>query len=188
MSGPLCGASLTPPPPFALALVKAATLHANGDSAGAAAALKEAEGVRPRTPGVLTTRKGEHVPFVDLTDTDDLTGATLPFFYESQVYDVPYATMRTLTFHEPEDPFELMWPRVSFELTTGTKGTVATPALYAGSGADADPSVRVGRTTVWDHDRGYAIARGLRDFWVTGQGGDRRMMGLVHFAKLELGA
>lgn len=180
-------ASFGPPQPFAFAYVKAMALHAAKDHAGAAAALAEAKAARPKTPGILHTTAGDRVPFSDLYDTDDLTGGTLPLFYEGKIYDVPYADMRTVTFHPAEDPFEVIWPRVTFELLTGTKGVVAMPALYAGSSSDADPFVRLGRTTTWDHERGYAVAKGLRDFWVIGPGGEQKMMGLVHFAKLELG-
>lgn len=177
--------SFGPPPPFSLAYVKAMTEHAAKNFKGAAKTLEAANAARPKTPGVVETQSGDRVPFVDIVDSDDLTGPTIPFYYEGRVFDVPFADLKSLTFHEAEDPFEVMWRRVTFEMKSGTRGMVPMPALYPNSSIDEETVIRLGRETNWDHDRGYAVAKGLRDFWVIGAKGEKRMMGLGHFAKID---
>jgi hypothetical protein len=59
--------------------------------------------------------------------------------------------------------------------------------MYAGSSASTDRTIRLGRLTSFNHDRGYAIAEGLRDLWVIGGDGSRRMMGIPHFARIRFG-
>jgi protein involved in temperature-dependent protein secretion len=181
-------ASFGQPPRHVLAYVKAMTEHAAGDGAAAAKTLALANAARPKTPGILATRTGDRVPFVDLLDSDDLTGPSIPFFYDGRVFDVSFAELKSLTFHAPEDPFEAMWRRVTFEMKSGTRGLVPMPALYAGSTVDADPYVRLGRQTSWDHARGYAVAKGLRDYWLFGAKGEKRVMGLDQIEKIEFGA
>lgn len=180
--------SFGPPPPHALAWVKAMTEHAGGDFAAAKKTLEQANASRPKSPGVLATRHGDRVPFADILDSDDLTGPTIPLFYDGRVFDVAFSDLKSLTFHEPEDPFEVMWRRVTFEMKSGTRGMVPMPSLYAGSSIDEDPYVRLGRQTSWDHDRGYSVAKGLRDYWVIGGKGERRVMGLDHVARIDFGA
>jgi protein involved in temperature-dependent protein secretion len=180
-------AAFRPPPAFAFHYARAMHEHASKNHAAAGAALKEAEADRLQTPGVLTTRSGGRVEFTDLIDADELTGATLPLFYEGRVFDVPFFDLKSFSVLPAEDPFDELWPSVSFETTYGARGTVASPALYAGSWLADDALTRLGRTTSFDHELGYAVGRGLRDFWVIGKGGERRLMGLVHFDTVTFG-
>lgn len=180
-------AAFKPPPPFAMLYAKAAHAHASKDYATTKDALEEIGRIRPKVPGVVTTVRGDKIAFADFVDTDDLMGATFPIYYQKQIYDLPYAELKSLVFEPKEDPFYALWPSVTFDTTFGARGRVAFPSLYAGTTTNDEAMIRLGRTTYFDHDRGYAIALGLRDFWVLGTDGSKRMMGLTHFARIDFG-
>lgn len=164
--------ALAPPPPFALELVRAAVTHAQGDAAGVKAALASARTHRPKTPGTLTWTDGRTKAFTDLEDTDDLTSATLPCFEAGQILDVPFVEIRSVVFDAPRSSFDSLWAPAEVVTRTGERLRVRVPALYVGAGVHPDPHVRLGTVTSWDHDRGYAIASGQRDFRLeTGEGG-----------------
>ncbi|MBL8608482.1 MAG: hypothetical protein JNL38_14245 [Myxococcales bacterium] len=176
-----------PPPPTSLLYARAERAHVSGDFVGAKAALDEIARVRPKVRGTLTTTSGASLRFADLVDADDLTGAIFPVFHQGRVYDLPLADLASLELLPKADPFHWLWPSASFVAKGGTpRGTVAFPALYVGSARQRAGAIRAGRTTVFDHQLGYAVAAGLRDFWVTEEGGGKRLMGLGHFAKIEI--
>lgn len=174
-----------PPPPHDLLYARAEHAHASQDHAAAKAALDEIARIRPRTRGTITTTAGTTVRFADIVDADDLTGAIFPVYYQGQIYDLPFSELRSLELLPKGDPFHWLWPSVTFATKgDGPRGTVAFPALYVGSTTQPAPDVRAGRTTVFDHQLGYALAAGLRDFWVFDEGGGKRLMGLGHFATI----
>lgn len=177
--------ALAPPPPFALELVRAAVSHARGDAAGTKDALASAEAHRPKTPGTLTWTDGRTKTFTDLVDTDDLTGATLPCFEAGQILDVPFVEIRSIVFSEPRTSFDSLWAPAEVTTRTGDRLHVRIPALYVGAGVHAEPSVRLGTMTTWDHDRGYAIASGQRDFKLSTSDGGMSMVGLRQIARID---
>lgn len=177
--------ALAPPPPFALELVRAAVSHARGDAAGTKDALASAEAHRPKTPGTLTWTDGRTRTFTDLVDTDDLTGATLPCFEAGQILDVPFVEIRSIVFSEPRTSFDSLWAPAEVVTRSGERLHVRVPALYVGAGVHAEPSVRLGTMTTWDHDRGYAVASGQRDFKLTTSDGGMSMVGLRQIARID---
>jgi protein involved in temperature-dependent protein secretion len=177
--------ALAPPPPFALELVRAAVSHARGDAAGTKDALASAEAHRPKTPGTLTWTDGRTKTFTDLVDTDDLTGATLPCFEAGQILDVPFVEIRSIVFSQPRTSFDSLWAPAEVVTRSGERLHVRIPALYVGAGVHAEPSVRIGTMTTWDHDRGYAIASGQRDFKLTTSDGGMSMVGLRQIARID---
>ena len=177
--------ALAPPPPFALELVRAAVSHARGDAAATKDALASAEAHRPKTPGTLTWTDGRTKTFTDLVDTDDLTGATLPCFEAGQLLDVPFVEIRSIVFSEPRSSFDSLWAPAEVVTRSGERLHVRVPALYVGAGVHPEPSVRLGTMTTWDHDRGYAIASGQRDFKLTTSDGGMSMVGLRQIARID---
>ncbi|MBK9263672.1 MAG: hypothetical protein IPM54_28200 [Polyangiaceae bacterium] len=155
------------PPPHALALVKVALAHAQGDVTNAKAALAEARSMTPATSGTLVRKNGATIAFTDITDTDDLTGASLPCYEGSQLLDIAYSELRSITFQEPKTSFDVMWPRAEVVLVTGEALRVRVPALYPGSGCAEDSFVRTGQMTTWTRDKGYAEGHGQRDLSLT---------------------
>jgi protein involved in temperature-dependent protein secretion len=177
--------ALAPPPPFALELVRAAVSHARGDAPGTKDALASAEAHRPKTPGTLTWTDGRTRTFTDLVDTDDLTGATLPCFEAGQILDVPFVEIRSIVFEPPRTSFDSLWAPAEVVTRSGERLRVRVPALYVGAGVHPEPSVRLGTMTTWDHDRGYAIASGQRDFKLVTSDGGMSMVGLRQIARID---
>ncbi|MFX8489328.1 type VI secretion system accessory protein TagJ, partial [Acinetobacter baumannii] len=57
----------------------------------------------------------------------------------------------------PTRPRDLLWPRVHMIVSGGPDGEVYIPALYAGSHADPDERVRLGRVTEWRGGEGAPV-------------------------------
>ncbi len=174
-----------PPPAFGMLYAKAESQHCARDFAGAKATLEEIARMRPKVSGTISKVSGEKVRFRDFVDTDDLTGGVFPIYYQGTIYDLYFAELKSLEFLPKSDPFYGLWPTVKFETTFGAHGVAPFPMLYASSTTVPDAMLRLGRMTKFDHDRGYAVAQGLRDFWVDAENGSRAMMGVVHFARID---
>jgi len=155
------------PPPYSLALVKASLLHAQGDNAGAKEAIAEAQATTPPISGTVVQKNGSTIRFNKITDTDDLTGATLPVYEGSQVLDIGYSEIHSINFENPRTSFDVMWPRAEITLVTGEVLRVRVPALYAGSGRAGEKELRTGQMTMWSRDKGYAEGIGQRDIALT---------------------
>lgn len=178
-------AGIGAPPPYAFAFVKAAVHHAQRDHAGAAAALAEAKPMTPASPGTLTWRNGRTARFVDLVDSDDLTGPILPCYDGDAVLDLAYTQLRSVTFLDGRTSFDMMWIPTQIVMTTGEPLTAKVPALYVGTGVAADGGVRTGQQTTWDHAHGYAQAIGQRDFKVITPSGGMSMVGIWQVRRIE---
>jgi protein involved in temperature-dependent protein secretion len=179
-------AALGVPPPHAFAFVKAAVCHAQQDHAGAAAALAEAHS--PAVAGTLTWRSGKTARFVDLVDSDDLTGPILPCYDADKVLDLPYSQLRSVTFLDGKMSFDVMWIPAEITPVTGKPFAVKVPAFYIGTGVAQMPMVRTGQTTMWDRAHGYAEAIGQRDLKVATAEGGNLMVGILQIRRIELDA
>lgn len=173
------------PPPYALALVKAAVCHAHGDAASALAAIKEAGAATPPIPGTLTRVNGHAQRFTALCDSDALTGATLPVYDGGKVLDLALSELASITFAEPKTSFDVMWRPAEIITVEGVGLRVRVPAFYCGTGLAADGAVRTGQMTVWDHSRGYAQALGQRDWHVTTAEGGQTVVGILGVARID---
>lgn len=173
------------PSPYALALAKAATLDAQGDAAGAAAAIREAQAATPRIAGTLVRVGGAPLPFVGITDTDELTGATLPLYVGAQLLDLPLADLASLEFLQPKISLDLLWAPVEITMVDGQRLSGRVPSLYPGSGLAGDASVRTGQSTTWDRQRGHAVGYGLRDWSITLPDGGQSLMGISRVARID---
>lgn len=155
------------PPPYAVALVKAAVLHAQGDHSGAKAAIAEAKGITPATSGTAVQKRGSTIRFTSITDTDELTGATLPVYDGPQVLDIAYSEIHSIHFDNPRTSFDVMWPRAEITVVSGDVIRGRVPALYPGSGRAGEGELRTGQMTMWSRDKGYAQGIGQRDLSFT---------------------
>jgi protein involved in temperature-dependent protein secretion len=171
------------PPPHAIALVKVALAHAQRDTAGAMAALTEVRAMTPATSGTVVRKNGASLRFTNITDTDDLTGASVPCYEGAQLLDIAYSDLRSVTFSEPKTSFDVMWPRAEVVLVTGEVLRVRVPALYPGSGCADDSALRLGRMTTWTRDKGYAEGHGQRDLSLTTAEGNS-IVGLLSIASI----
>lgn len=89
--------------------VKAAVLHAQKDHAGAAAALAEARPLTPAVAGTMTWSNKRKARFLDLTDSDDLTGPMLPCYDRETVLELPYSELRSIQLLFGSTSFDAMW-------------------------------------------------------------------------------
>lgn len=127
-----------------------------GEEAGAAELLDQAEAERPHVSG---TSGGE--PFDDLRDLDDLTASFFEVLTSNgKYYWIPMERVERIELRPPQRPRDLLWRRVHMIVAGGPDGEVFLPALYAGSHADSDDQVRLGRATHWQGGDG-SPARGL---------------------------
>lgn len=171
------------PPPYSLELVKASILHAQGDHAGAKTSIAEAKATTPTISGTLIRKNGATIPFKNIADSDDLTGATLPVYEGAQVLDIGYSEIHSIYFDNPRTSFDVMWPRAEMTLVTGEILRVRIPALYAGSGRAQESALRTGQMTMWAREKGYAEGIGQRDLAVTTADGNT-IVGLLTIASI----
>ncbi len=177
-------AAILPPPPFAYAYVKAASLRAAGDHAGAVAALAEANAARPAVTGTLSWIGGRSVRFSDMLDSDALTGATLPCFAGGGLLEFPYAQLRSLRFFRGPSALDVLWVPVELTLVNGELHRLRVPSLYSGTGLAPEPAARTGAMTTWDHQHGYAVGCGQRDFEVFTEQGQLNV-GILEVARID---
>lgn len=176
-------ATLGIPPPHAVALVKLAHAHAQGNAESAKAALAEVRAMTPATAGTLVRKNGATIRFTNIVDSDDLTGASLPCYEGAQLLDIAYSDLRSITLSEPKTSFDIMWPRAEVVLVTGELLRVRIPALYPGSGIAGESHLRTGQMTMWSRDKGYAEGHGQRDLSVTTAEGNS-IVGLLSIASI----
>ena len=127
-----------------------------GRPAEAAELLQQAETQRPATAG---TCNGQ--PFDDLRDLDDLTAS----FFEvltttGKYYWVPMEQVVEIEFQPPVRPRDQFWRGTRMVVRGGPDGEVFLPVLYAGSEADADDRLRLGRASDWRGGEGEPV-RGI---------------------------
>ena len=147
---------LEDPPPYLRLHLEAAISTREGNHAQAAELLAQAEQQRPKAGGVC-----DEQPFEDVRDIDDQTASFLETLTSNgKYYWIPFGRIESIEFHSPEKPLDLLWRRVSMIVRSGPDGEVFLPALYAGSHAEEDDQLRLGRATDW-RDGEEAPVRGI---------------------------
>ena len=107
--------------------------------------LTRVEEERPRPAGACNGQR-----FEDFRDLDDLTSCVLEVLtVNGQYYWVPLARIESLDFHEPARPRDLLWRRAHLVIRDGPDIEMFCPVLYAGSAAEPDDLLRLGRSTDW---------------------------------------
>jgi type VI secretion system protein ImpE len=134
-----------------------ASIHLReGNSPEAARLLAEAEQQRPAPRGTADGR-----PFDDFRDLDDLTSSFFEVLTSKGTYYwIPMSRVEQIELHPPQRPRDLLWRRAHMIVRGGPDGEVFLPTLYAGSCADEDDGVRLGRRTDW-RGGGDAPVRGV---------------------------
>ncbi len=161
-------AALATPPPHSHLYVEAATLHARREHAAAAQVLAEARRRTPPLAGSLTFLDGPVMPFLDITDSDDLTGPHLECVGSIGLLDVPLHSITAIEFLRARGYQDVLWKPARITDAQGQRN-VRVFSLYTGSGLHDEAMVRTGEVTIWDHDCGYALGLGLRDLKLDGQ-------------------
>jgi type VI secretion system protein ImpE len=144
-------------------LLEASIRVREGAAAEAVALLDQVEAARPKPAGACNGQ-----PFADFRDLDDLTSCVLEVLtMNGQYYWVPLARIESLEFREPVRPRDLLWRRTHLVMSDGPDIEVFCPVLYAGSAAEADDALRLGRATDWRGGDGMPVRGvGQRTFLV----------------------
>jgi type VI secretion system protein ImpE len=134
-----------------------------GQPAEAARLLAQAEEQRPKPTGECDGQA-----FADFRDLDDLTASFFEVLTSNgKYYWVPIERVELLELRDLSRPRDLLWRRARMIVRDGPDGEVYLPTLYAGSHADEDERVRLGRATEWRGGDGAPVRGvGLRTFLV----------------------
>jgi type VI secretion system protein ImpE len=125
--------------------LEAAMLVREEKSAAAGAVLTRAEEQRPVVSGNCNGQ-----PFDLFRDLDDLTASFFEVFTNTgKYYWIPFERIESLKFQPSSRLGDLLWRRARMIVRDGADGDVYLPALYAGSAAESDDQVRLGRATEW---------------------------------------
>ncbi len=133
--------------------LEASVAWREGNGAEAARLLAQAEELRPALRGTCNGK-----PFEDLRDLNDMTAS----FFEvltgtGKYYWIPFESVETMEFQPPKQLHDLLWRACHLSVRGGPEGLVYLPALYAGSSADADQRIRLGRMTDWRGGEGSPV-------------------------------
>ena len=172
------------PPVHAPLYAQAAAQHVSGQYEQAKQTLDEAEQKTPPTKGTITTKDGKNESFSNLMDSDVLTGPHLVAIVPNSVLHLPFSSLSQVDFIPPGLLNDHYWLPCRICCKDGNETLARVPMLYSGSGLREDRFVRVGRETLWDYDKGYAIGLGQRDFWLDGP--RTRVMGILDVQMIEL--
>jgi len=162
---------------------EASILLREGDVAGGAALLSEAEAIRPRVSGVCDGKA-----FEDWRDLDDLIGASFEVLTSNgKYYWIPADTVESLEFKEIERPIDLLWRRVRMIVRGGPDGEVYLPMIYAGTYQQPSDPLLLGRATEWTGDEGSARGLGLRTVLIGDEDRTLLELGTVEFGASDNG-
>jgi type VI secretion system protein ImpE len=148
-----------------------------------------AEGLLERAIAATTAVSGriDGQEFDGLCDYDDVLGDVIEVFAGGRYLWLPLAHLRVLELSEPETALDTLWIPARLEDRDGETAQVHVPALYAGSHADADPQVRVGRDTAWPERGALRVGRGQR-VWISASGDDVREHAALSVRRIEVTA
>jgi type VI secretion system protein ImpE len=116
--------------------------------------LDEAEAARPALRGVA-----DGTPFDDVRDADDLLAGVIEVISQGRYGWLPVNRIRRLELDPPKLFRDTLWAAATITLTDGMTAKMLLPTRYPGSESQADPQLRLGRTTDWV-DRG-GVVRGV---------------------------
>jgi type VI secretion system protein ImpE len=143
--------------------LEASILLREGKGQEAAKILAQAEEQRPTLSGTVNGK-----PFSGWRDLDDLTASFLEVLTSNgKYYWIPMERIDSMEFRAPVRPRDLLWRRVHMVVQGGPDGEVFLPALYAGSHAEKDAALRLGRASDWRGGNGEPVRGiGQRSFLV----------------------
>jgi type VI secretion system protein ImpE len=147
---------LGPPPPAVKLLLEASIRMREGQTSEAVALLAQTEEQRPHVAGIC-----DGTAFDDLRDLDDATASIFEVLTSTgKYYWIPMERVEFIEFRPPTRPRDLLWRRAHMIVRDGPDGEVFLPTLYAGSHAETNDQLRLGRATEWRNGDG-APTRGI---------------------------
>jgi type VI secretion system protein ImpE len=136
---------LTEPPEHLKRRLEASIRIREGKPAEAASLLDEAERLRPPVSGVCDGTR-----FEEIRDLDDMIGSVFEALTSTgKYYWIPAETIDVIEFRPPGRPRDLLWRPARMVVRGGPDGEVFLPTLYAGTYAETDDRIRLGRYTDW---------------------------------------
>ena len=167
-----------PPEPWQMARFVAAAHHVLGEFATVRDALGTSR--PPPQTGTLVFRDGRRKAFGSLRDADDLRSAAFVCLESGRVADIPFSAIRRIDLPGARSFYDAMVPPATVTLRDGRKAPVRVPLRYPESGKHADASVRLARTTLFDHSHGYCLPSGMIDYFA-----DHTIVGLASLRAIE---
>jgi type VI secretion system protein ImpE len=159
--------------------LRALVLLKDGDGAGAARLLDEAEAARAPLSGKLDDR-----PFSDLRDLDDISATHFDVLTSTgKFYWIPMRQVQRVMLHAPRRRRDLLFRRATMEVESGPSGEVFLPTIYPGLDARSAGALRLGQQTDFIGDDATPVrGRGLRSFLV-----DDEARPILEMASIEFG-
>jgi type VI secretion system protein ImpE len=147
------------PPPFIATRWEAVEHLSRGTSEATAAGLAKlqtSDTAAPVVRGVLNDQ-----PVEGLRDADDLLAPILEVMVLRDYVWVPWSQVRELEIESPAHPRDLIWAPARLVLTDGEQRNAYLPALYPGTHAAKDETLKLGRLTDWLVPEGDGPVRGV---------------------------
>jgi protein involved in temperature-dependent protein secretion len=171
-------------PAYSMEYAEAVRLHARGEFESTRQHLEQVKPqVRP-APGELFFAQGQSIAFADVRDADDLTGPHLVCSHPEALLDIPFAHLAELEFFPGRGFQDMLWKPARVKTWTGEEAFVRVYSYYVGTGGHESEYVRQFRITQCEHEHGYAIGFGQRD-WQFLADGDNGGMSLVGIHRVE---
>lgn len=167
-----------PAEPWQMARYVAAAHHVLGEYATVKDALDSSR--PPPETGTLVFRDGRRKAFGSLRDADDLRSSMFVCLESGRVADIPFSSIRRIDLPGARSFYGAMLPPALVTLRDGRKAPVRVPLRYPESGKHPDASVRLARTTLFDHSHGYCLPAGMIDYFA-----DRTIVGLGSLRAIE---
>ena len=124
----------------------------------------------PASAGVL-----DGTPFEWIADADMRLGPVCEAIINGRYYWVPFARLSRIDLEAPADLRDVVWAPAHFQFDNGGESVGLIPSRYAGSEADMDPLIRLGRKTVWTETAGNVYC-GLGQRVLTTEAGEHAVM------------
>jgi type VI secretion system protein ImpE len=158
---------LAPPEPYLRLHLEASIALREAKDKDAADLLAQAEEQRPTVAGTCDGKA-----FDDLRDLDDLTASFFEVLTSTgKYYWIPMDRVELVEFRKPSRIRDLLWRQAHMIVNNGPDGEVYLPTLYAGTHAEADDRIRLGRVTEWRGGNSSPTRGiGLRTFLVGDEG------------------
>ncbi len=173
-------ASLGGLPDYSMLFDAALRLHAAGDYPQAKDRLQQAKLQTPNVGGELLFANGKSLSFSDLQDVDDLTGPHLVCSHPRILLDIPFSQISQLEFSQARGYQDSLWKPCFIKTWSGDQGYVRVYSYYVGTGVHQSEYIRMLRATECEHDSGYSVAFGQRDWQVTSESEDSVSLVGIH--------
>ncbi len=125
-------------------MIQAATLDAQGKHGQAAKLRASALEAAPAASGAI-----DGAPFEWIADADSRLGPLLEAIVDGRYYWVPFANIARIDLDKPADLRDVVWAPARFTWSNGGQSVGLIPSRYAGTEAEGDSALRLGRATGW---------------------------------------